>query len=87
MSKDYITENQGLGMNQGTTIEFHSIYKVAEASPRGLVTTSGRLGVTTLTDTINLIIANYSNRPCDWLVTLNGVIVAQIHVDDSVTLP
>jgi hypothetical protein len=85
--KANVTENQDLGMNQGTTLEFHSVYKVAEASPRGLITTSGRLGVTTLTDTINLIIANYSNRPVDWLVSLNGVIVAQIHRDDSVTLP
>jgi hypothetical protein len=87
MAHDYITSNQDLGMNQSTVLEFHPVYKVAEASPRGLVTTSGRLGVTNLTDTINLIIANYSNRPVDWLVSLNGVIVAQIHKDDSVTLP
>ena len=87
MAKDYVSSNQGLGMSQSTILEFHAVYKVAEASSRGLITTSGRLGVATLTDTINLIIANYSNRPVDWLVTLNGVIVAQIHKDDSVTLP
>ena len=87
MSQDFISSNQGLGINQETTLEFHSVYKVAEISPRGLVTTSGRLGVTTLNDTVALIISNYSDRKVDWIVSLNGVVVAQIHKDDSVTYP
>jgi hypothetical protein len=87
MAKDYVSVDQKAGFNQSATVEFHSVYKVAEISKRGLITTSGRLGVTNLTDVVAIIIADYSNRPMDWIVSLNGVVVAQIHTDDSVTYP
>jgi hypothetical protein len=60
---------------------------VAELSPRGLITTSGRLGLNNLTSVVNTIIADYSNRSVDWVISLNGTVVGTVHPDDSVTYP
>lgn len=87
MGIDYLTEDQKLGVTQSTTVQFGAVYKVAELSSRGLITTSGRLRLTTLDEVTNTIIADYSNRPVDWVVTLNGLVVATVHVNDSITYP
>jgi hypothetical protein len=87
MKINYATEEQRAALSQETTLELGTVWKVAELSPRGLMTTSGRLGVNTLDDVVAIIIADYSNRPVDWVISLNGLVVATVHIDDSVTYP
>jgi hypothetical protein len=87
MTTHYTTEDQHASFSQETTAQLGTVWKVAELSPRGLMTTSGRLGLNNLTAVVNTIIADYSNRPVDWVISLNGIVVATIHTDDSVTYP
>jgi hypothetical protein len=82
-----VTENQNLGIIEGLEISKSPVWKVAEVSSRGLITTSGRLKVNSLAAVVAIIIADYSNRPVDWIITYEGVVVATVHIDDSVTYP
>lgn len=84
MNKVYVTEDQGVQIEEKLTAQFSSVWKVAELSPRGLMTTSGRLGTNTLDDTAAAVIANYSGRPVDWIISLDGATVAVIHPDDTI---
>ncbi len=87
MNKKYETVEQGLGLGEGLGAVKGTVWKVAELSPRGLITTSGRMGVNTLDAVIALIIADYGPRSVDWVVTYDGTVVKIIHPDDSVTTP
>ncbi len=83
--KVLVEEQDKLGLGQGVQVFKDSVYKVAEAGPRGLVTTSGRMGVTTLDEVSNMIIADMGGRLLDWVITLNGVVQRIVHPDDSIT--
>lgn len=87
MARNYAAEEQNLGLGETVTVEFGTVYKVAELSPRGLITTSGQLNVTTLDQVTALIISDFGPRPVDWIISLNGTVQRTIHPDDSVTTP
>lgn len=77
---------QGLGLGENVGVTKVAVYLVVDTAG-GLITTSGRLGVTTLSATIAAVIANYDNRADDWVVTLSGVVVGTIHTNGTFTLP
>lgn len=83
----FVREEDKLGIGQEIQISKNSVYKVAEVSPRGLITTSGRIGTTTLDETSDYIIANMGGRPVDWVIIFRGTVVRTVHPDDSITDP
>ncbi len=85
--KEYVSEEQSLGLGESVTVGFGDVWKVAELSPRGLVTTSGRLGITDLNVLMATLISDFGPRTVDWTVTLHGTIVKILHPDDSITTP
>jgi hypothetical protein len=62
-----------------------NIYEVVDVPFINLVTTSGQLNVNNINDTVNIIINNYINRKCDWIIALNGIILAIIHTNNTVS--
>ncbi len=82
-----IHEEGKLGIGQGVQVHKVPVYHVAEVSSRGLITTSGRMGTTTLDETSDMIIADFGGRTIDWVITLNGIVKRVVHPDDTIGDP
>jgi hypothetical protein len=87
MSQINSSVNQNIGPTETVNVSFSPVYKVCALSTQGLITTSGRLNVNTLSQVVAIIISDYSNRDEDWVITYEGVVVATVHVNSSVTYP
>ena len=83
MSTKYAAEQQDPGISQGVKLTFGDVWKVHDATTGELITTSGRLNRSNLTDTVNDVIASFQNRQSDYTFTRNGTVEAILHVDDE----
>lgn len=76
-------EQQNVGIGQNLGAKFGDVWRVTDSVSGTLITTSGRLNTTTLDDTITETINGFQNRKEDYIVVLNGLIVAILHPDDT----
>jgi hypothetical protein len=86
MTQNYESINEGMGMKEGVSVNKGTVYKVIDTNG-SLVTTSGQLNVLTLSATIAAVVTNFPTRFEDWVLTLDGVVVSTLHIDNSITTP
>lgn len=86
MTVNFVTLQQSTAINDNINTTFGVLYEIRDLSTGDLVTTSGELNTSTLNATILSVIQSFQNRKADYTFTLNNVIVAILHQNDTYEL-
>lgn len=86
MAEIFVNLQQNPGIEDNVSISFGTPWEVRDLSTGNLITNSGRLNTNTLNATILAVIQAYQNRKADYTFTLNNVIVAILHQNDTYEL-